>query len=120
MKLYLDDDSLDRRMKEQLRKAGHDVLTSVEAGLDGEPDSTHLDRAIREGRVLLSRNHGDFRSLHNLVQTVKGEHTGILLTYYDNNTHKDIKPEGIVHAIKKLEQSQFLYHNQCVNLNDWR
>ena len=39
-----------------LRKAGHDVATPADLDISGRPDPVHLTRAIRVGRVLLTRN----------------------------------------------------------------
>ena len=43
-----------------LRKAGHDVATPADLDISGAPDPVHLTRAIRVGRVLLTRNARDF------------------------------------------------------------
>jgi hypothetical protein len=47
----------------ELRRLGHDVLTSRDAGNDGRsvPDGEVLDYAISSGRVLQSRNLVDAR-----------------------------------------------------------
>ena len=67
MDLYLDDDSADRLLALLLRNAGHQVLLPIDIGLVGSPDAVHLRQAIRHGHVLLSRNHDDFLSFHELV-----------------------------------------------------
>jgi hypothetical protein len=67
MRLYLDDDCVGRLLLQLLRKAGHDVQLPADVGLAGKKDPYHLRQAIREKRVLLSRNYGDFEALHELL-----------------------------------------------------
>ena len=56
MRIQLDDDSASRQLSMVLRKAGHDVATPADLDISGAPDPVHLTRAIRVGRVLLTRN----------------------------------------------------------------
>ena len=56
MRIYLDDDSASRQLSLVLRKAGHDVSIPDGLGTSGSPDPVHLTQAIRDGRVLLTRN----------------------------------------------------------------
>ena len=45
-----------------LRRAGHDVVRAQEAFPESTPDATHFDRAIVQGRILLSQDT-DFLTL---------------------------------------------------------
>jgi predicted nuclease of predicted toxin-antitoxin system len=66
-----------------LRRLGHDVLTTREAGLanQGISDRVILEVAITDGRVVLTRNRRDFVRLHR--QRV--HHAGIIVcTAADN------------------------------------
>ena len=78
MDLYLDDDSADLLLVRMLRNAGHNVLLPIDIGRVGSPDPVHLKYAIRENRVLLSRNHDDFLCLHELIAESRGRHPGML------------------------------------------
>ncbi len=51
---------------EELRRAGHDVLTSLEAGRANQkiPDDQVLAFATQEGRTVLTLNRRDFFRLH--------------------------------------------------------
>jgi predicted nuclease of predicted toxin-antitoxin system len=51
---------------EALRRFGHDVVTSQEAGRSQEaiPDEDVLDFAISEGRAVITHNRRDFIQLH--------------------------------------------------------
>src|SRR6266446_3873255 len=102
MKLYLDDDSAGALLVRLLIKAGHDVLIPADAGLTGDDDPVHLAHAIQADRVLLSHNHPDFWNLHNLIMISQGHHSGILIVRRDNDTHRDLKPRGIVRALGNL------------------
>lgn len=62
----------------ELRRLGHDVLTSFDAGNANSsvPDADVLAFATDRGRVLLSHNRRHFLRLH---QHRTGEHFGIVL-----------------------------------------
>lgn len=66
---------------EALRKLGHDVLTSAEAGNanQGIPDDEVLRYAAAEKRLLLTLNRRDFISLHQR----KPVHAGIVVCTFD-------------------------------------
>ena len=59
MHIYLDEDSIDQRLVQLLRRAGHDVEIPADAGLSGKDDPTQLAYAITSGRICLTSNHGD-------------------------------------------------------------
>src|ERR1051326_3487657 len=103
MRLYLDDDSVDALLIALLRRAGHDLQIPADVGKSGESDSVHFAEAIRHDRILLSRNHDDFRNLHDLVTAATGHHPGVLIVRRDNDPSRDLKPAGIVRAIRKFE-----------------
>lgn len=66
---------------ELLRSAGHDVLTTEEAGNSGVgiPDEDVLGFAVRNERAVLTRNWDDFRRLHHS----QPDHFGIILCKED-------------------------------------
>jgi len=49
----LADENIPLESVRALRSAGHDVFSASEAG-PGEPDSSHLDRSIREDRLIVT------------------------------------------------------------------
>ena len=59
MRLYLDEDLASPLLARLLRNAGHDVQLPADVGLGGKADPLCLTHAIREDRVLLSRNYCD-------------------------------------------------------------
>ena len=68
----------------ELRRLGHDVVTSVDAGKANSavPDLAVLAFAAAEGRILLSHNRRDFLHLH---RTRAIDHAGIVLCTFDPN-----------------------------------
>ncbi|HEX2224095.1 MAG TPA: DUF5615 family PIN-like protein [Thermoanaerobaculia bacterium] len=62
---FLADENLERSIIEGLRGRGHDVASASESA--GSPDPEVLDRALAEGRVLLT-NDKDFAELTFLQQ----------------------------------------------------
>jgi hypothetical protein len=67
MLLYIDDDSVDRALICRLLGAGHDTLVPRVAGTAGKADAAHIMYAIRTRRVPVTRNHEDFKLLHDLI-----------------------------------------------------
>lgn len=66
---------------EELRKLGHDVLTSFESGRAGRriPDEEVLRFAVREQRILLTLNRKHFIKLHNS----NSDHIGSIVCTFD-------------------------------------
>ena len=120
MKLYLDDDSVDHVLVQSLQKAGHDVEIPLDVGLSGDDDPVHFAHAIREGRVILTANHRDFKNLHDLIGDSQGHHPGIFVVRKDNNPNRDLDAAGIVRAIGKLLAAGVPIVDQYSILNHWR
>jgi len=103
-----------------LQRAGHDVAQPADFGLSGANDPRHVQRAIHEARVLLSRNHDDFEDLHLLLMEGQGHHPGILIIRKENDSTKDMKRHHIVRAIANLESANVAIADQFIILNQWR
>ena len=82
LRLLLDEDSQAKYLVNLLQIAGHDVLTVNEADLMSRTDSTVLDYARQQERVLLTRNCADFQELHQ----ANPEHPGILAVFQNSLT----------------------------------
>jgi hypothetical protein len=119
MKLYLDDDVAGGALILALRRAGHDVQTPQDAGLTGANDPVHLRHAIREGRPILSRNHKDYRELHDLIREAQGRHTGVLVVRRDDPQKRNMKPRDVVRALRKLEAAGVPIADEYTILNHW-
>ena len=120
MRIYLDDDSADALLVTLLRQAGHDAQVPADVGNVGASDPIHLTHAVRDDRVLLSRNHDDFENLHDLIIQVQGHYPGILIVRRDNDPTRDLKPAGIVRAIRNLLSAGIAVHDGFHILNHWR
>lgn len=72
-----------RRVVEELRLLGHDLLTSFEAGRANQkiPDEEVLAFATEKGRAVLTLNRLDFIRLHRETQ---GVHAGIIVCTRDD------------------------------------
>jgi len=66
---------------EELRRLGHDVLTSYESGRAGQaiPDEDVLAFAGAEARILITLNRKHFVRLHQ----THADHTGIIVCTFD-------------------------------------
>ncbi len=120
MKLYLDDDLASPALAQRLRQAGHDAQLPSDVGMGGEDDSVHLAHAVRQARVCLTRNYGDFQNLHDLVVAVQGHHPGILVVRRDNDPKHNMTPRDILRAIGNLLGASAPIADQYIILNHWR
>src|SRR5262245_3691242 len=120
MRLYLDDDIASALLVQLLHKAGHDVQVPSDVGMAGEADPLHLAQAIKEDRVLLTRNYGDFEDLHLLVLTAQGHHPGILVVRRDDDPKRNLSPKDIVRAIHNLLAAKIPLADQYHILNHWQ
>jgi hypothetical protein len=120
MRLYLDDDSVNKLLVRLLRQAGHEVGLPQDAGLIGKSDPVHLTYSIASNRTLLSANRDDFEELHDLLRQANGSHRGILIVCRDNDRRRDLTPRGIVTAISHLRAAHVSIENEFIILNNWR
>ena len=120
MNLYLDDDIVKGTLVARLRRAGHHVVIPADVSLTGAWDPSHLLHAVRQSLVLVSKNHDDFKELHELVQATNGRHTGMAIVREDKDPRRDMKDADIVRAIHNLEQSGVPLANEFHILNHWR
>ena len=79
IRLYMDEDSMDRSLLQALRARAVDVITAFEAGMIERSDADHLDYATTQGRVLYTCNVGDFYRLHTDYMAQGRSHAGIIL-----------------------------------------
>ena len=79
IRLYIDEDSMDRALVRALRARGVDVTTALEEEMIERGDAEHLDYATAQGRVLYSFNREDFYRLHTAYLAQGKAHAGIIL-----------------------------------------
>src|SRR5207249_10275988 len=120
MRLYLDEDTAAALLVQFLRRAGHDVRTPADAGLNGEWDAVQLTHAAKETRVLLTRNYEDFLDLHNPIAVAQGHHLGIVVIRRDDDARRNMSPRDVVRALANLEATGVPIADQYIVLNAWQ
>jgi len=120
MRLYLDDNPIDRRVVAELRRAGHTGVLPSDVGRAGAPDAQHLAEAIRQAAVLLTRNYQDFIDLHDLILAAGGSRPGLLLISLENDPTRDLTPRGVAVAVSRLDAAAVPLVGQVYVLNHWR
>ena len=108
-RLYTNE-NLRRRIVEELRALGHDVLTSFEAGNAnlGIPDDEVLNFARLNNRIVVTFNRKDFIQLHK----ENPNHSGIVVCTEDKDYAGLAK--RIDDAIKTLDNNT---KNQLIRIN---
>lgn len=79
IRLYIDEDSMDRALIRALRARGVDILTALDEDMIAKPDAVHLAFAAAQGCVLYSFNVGDYYQLHTAYLSDGRSHTGMIL-----------------------------------------
>jgi predicted nuclease of predicted toxin-antitoxin system len=120
MRILIDENMINRRLTTRLQAAGHDVVLADDAGLLSVSDARVLAWAIGQNRPVLTRDHGDFSDLHDLVLTCGGHHPGMLVVRFDNDPRHNLTDRGIVTALANLEASGTTISDQIHVLNHWR
>ena len=115
MRLLVDEDAQARTLVRLLQEAGHDVLTAEAAGLQSLADREVLARAVEQGRVLLTRNCGDFPALHCESRA----HPGILAIYQGADPVKNMGYAAVVRSVANLVCAEVPLAGQFVVLNAW-
>ena len=79
IRLYFDEDAMDRSLVRALRARGVEVVTAIEAGFVERPDEDHLTYAADQGCVLYGFNVADYYRLHTAFLSAGKTHAGIIL-----------------------------------------
>ncbi len=79
MRFYLDEDIASQALTQILISAGHDVITTFQAGLSGSTDEDQLKYATRKRRIMISGNIRDFSLLTKEWIREGKSHCGIIL-----------------------------------------
>ena len=116
IRLYFDEDSMQRSLVDALRARGMDVRTALEDRMIEQTDSAHLDHATQQGRVLFSFNRGDFYRLHTAYLAEGRRHTGIILANQQQYTVGELMRRMLQLAATKSAQD---IHNQIEFLSAW-
>ena len=106
MSRFYSNENLPLEIVKSLRKFGHDVLTSVEAGQanQGIPDNEVLTYAASENRILITLNREDFIKLHHSGIN----HNGIIICKDDRDY------SGQAQTLQNYLQKQTLNLSNCL------
>jgi hypothetical protein len=118
--LYIDDDSIDGVLVQLLRAAGHDVMIPHDVNQDGAADAAHMLEAIRQSRILLTKNYGDFEALLDLIMFLGGHHAGIFVVRKDNDPKRPMDRRRTVRAIRNFASSGMQVEDGVHILNNYR
>jgi hypothetical protein len=83
IRLYIDEDAMDRRLVDALRGRGVDLTTVGETATTGFSDEDQLVLATAQDRVFYTFNVGDFCQLHGEFLADGREHRGIVVSLQD-------------------------------------
>jgi Domain of unknown function (DUF5615) len=83
VRLYIDEDAMDRRLVDALRGRGVDLTTAGETATTGFSDEAQLILATEQGRVFYTFNVGDFCQLHGQFLAEGRDHAGIVVSLQD-------------------------------------
>jgi len=98
IRLYFDEDIMEKALVQALRVPDIDVMTVGETGKVGESDESQLIWATVQGRVLYSSNIGDFCRLHNDFIAEGRSHAGIILISQQRYS-LGVKLQGILRLV---------------------
>jgi predicted nuclease of predicted toxin-antitoxin system len=84
LRLYLDNDSLDRRVVRALQRTGIDVVTTSDVGYERRSDERQLEYATEQGRAIYSADVKDFTRLHKEWLVNGRSHAGIIVRFQQN------------------------------------
>lgn len=80
VKLYLDEDSINRALIKALHSRDVDILTAQEADRIQASDEEHLNYASSLNRTIFTFNTRDFAQLHTLYLAAGRHHAGIIVS----------------------------------------
>ncbi|HEX9921330.1 MAG TPA: DUF5615 family PIN-like protein [Anaerolineae bacterium] len=116
LKLYLDDCTYSKRLRQMLIEAGHQVVTPFDAEVPGASDRVHFEYAYLHQLVILTKDADDFEELHRQHPA----HAGILAICEEADRSKNMSYNDIVRAIGNLFSAQVPITNHFYVLNHWR
>jgi hypothetical protein len=102
VKFYFDEDSAQHRLIAALRSHALDVLTSLDAGMNGRDDESQLVLAAAQGRVFVSANARDFAAMHRAWADQGRLHFGVLII-----PQRRFSTGEIVRRVVRLASSRF-------------
>jgi Domain of unknown function (DUF5615) len=115
IRLYIDEDAMDRRFIEALRGRGVDLMTAGETQTKGFSDEDQLVLAQAVGRVFFTFNVGDFCRLHGQFLAAERNHAGIIVSSQDYSIGEQMRR---VLKLMSVESAESMI-NQIVFLSSY-
>lgn len=91
IRLYLDEDAMNRRLVEALRGWGVDLTTPKETITTGLSDEEQLILSHEQSRVFYTFNVGDFCQLHSQFLAENRNHSGIIISAQDYSVGEQMR-----------------------------
>ena len=108
------DEHLSQRIAGALRAKAYDVVSVHEVGLEGQPDRVIWERAIDEGRVLVTYDVSDFPDLFDVLFFEGIHHPGLVVVSAKTIAQEDI---GVItRSLEHLVRTDEDLADQCVFL----
>lgn len=115
LRLLLDENSERDSLIGLLRQRGYDVVGIRQLGHGSALDREILDVAIKEKRILYTRDLGFL-----LWASQEVKHPGIIVEHHLNKPGKDMTNREIANAIDQLERTVKNLRNMIVAINSFR
>jgi hypothetical protein len=107
IRLYLDEDTINRALIKALQARDIDILTAKEAQLIQVADEHHLEYATSLNRTVFTFNARDFAKLHTEYLSAKRRHAGIIISAQ--------LPVGVI--LRRL--LKLLHTRSAEDMQDW-
>jgi len=106
IRLYVDEDAMDRDLIRALRARHVDITTVKETGTEGQQDEEQLALATALNRVLYSHNIADFYNLHRALLAEGKKHAGIALLSQEYSVGEQLRAILALISDKTAEEMQ--------------
>ena len=115
--MYLDEDVMDHRLVEGLRRCLEDITTTFEEGMTDADDEPQLEFATNSGRVLYTGNVGDFCRLHGEFLASGRQHAGIIVLPHRHLRGVGQQQRRLIQLLNAKSAEEF--QNSLVFLFSW-
>ena len=115
IRLYLDEDTMDRDFLTALRLRNVDVLSTKEAQMLSRSDEEQLKWALENQRIVYSFNIRDFYRIHTSWVEQRQDHSGIILGFQNYSIGEQMRRILRIIATKSAEEMK----NQVEFLSVW-
>jgi hypothetical protein len=115
IRLYLDEDTMDKDLLAALRLRKVDVLSTSEAKMLSRSDEAQLQWSLENQRIIYSFNVRDFYRIHTKFMDSKKQHAGIILSSQNYSIGEQMRRLLRIINTKSAEEM----YNQVEFLSAW-